>query len=381
MNVWKVATTALTILIFCMGQVDAKPGNGGGKPGGGGGSGCTGSEPKEPAIAYVTEWKRSGKGKNSVSTKDIMLASASGCDKYLLLIDAALQNTSHVSGLKTSLQGNAGVVAWYDTYKDPWALFYLEFTFDSDGNLFDSDGNLLIDPVVPQRFDSPDLNDIVEIDIQLSEFGEPIVAMTEWGNDDQEPEPNNFNRLTSVVNLRTGFYEVVSEGDCQVIANNDCYVPYLFSLAWNSSGDALYVGVRNSFTVNDQTGIARVRYVDGIWQPPEMIMLGVRDDAIIGQSISPGGVMAYRYDDGFLKGLRNIKIGLVDPDYCAGIICGKFDGEVGAIRQGGRLSWTSSGTLLFIPIGSGTILEYVDPINAVEGTLEIKGVSGFDAGF
>ena len=369
MNVWKAAITALTILIFCMGQVDAKPGNGGGKPGGKGRSGCTGSEPKEPAIAYATNWRG--------RTKDIMLASASGCDQYLLLSDAAQLTIKNVRGLKSSIRGNVGVVAWYDTENHPWALFYLEFTFDSIGNLFDSIGNPFIDPVVPQRYDSPDLNNIVEIDIRLSAGNEPLVAMTEWEVDNSDR--NNHQHLTSVVNLTTKAYEVVSDGSCQVAADNDCYLPYLYSLAWDPSGDAFYFGVRNSHTDNDQTGIARVEYDKG-WEQPEMIMLGETNDAIISQSISPGGEMAYQYDDGFRKSLRNIKIGLVDPDFCAAIICGKFDGEVGNIRQGASPSWTSSGTLLFSPVGSNAILEYVDPGDAIEGTLEIKGTSEFDAG-
>ncbi len=163
------------------------------------------------------------------------------------------------------------------------------------------------------------------------------------------------------------------------MSNNDCYLPYLFSLAWAPSGDSFYFGVRNSHTANDLAGIARVQYDNG-WGQPEMIMLGEINDAISSQSISPSGEMAYQYDDGFLKGLRNVKIGLVDPDFCAAVICGKFDGEVGNIRQGGSPSWTSSGTLLFSLVGSDAILEYVDPGDAIVGTLEIKGVSEFDAG-
>jgi len=106
----KAITAALTVLILCMGQVDAKPGNGGGKPGGGGEdppatTSCASNPSTFPAFAYT----RLNVKKRSVSSIDFYLSNAAGdCS---ILIHTADVDENEVD-LSYRQIGNNGVIAW-----------------------------------------------------------------------------------------------------------------------------------------------------------------------------------------------------------------------------------------------------------------------------
>ena len=110
MKFWKAIIAALTVLILCVGQVDAKPGNGGGKPGGGGedppaATSCASKSSTFPAFAYT----RLNAGKRSVSSIDFYLSNADGdCS---ILIHTANVNENEVD-LSYRQIGNYGVIAW-----------------------------------------------------------------------------------------------------------------------------------------------------------------------------------------------------------------------------------------------------------------------------
>lgn len=190
-----------------------------------GGDPCANNPSKDPAIVYLTvteQLERKG-----AYTRDIKLVSASGCDSYMLLDDAAewlpdiKQNRNvnrfirSVSHLRVSIRGDIGVAMWVDTYIRPWPLMVLWFEFDSTGNL-------TVAPAGPQRFDSPLGYDITHGEPLITTSGELIVAMIERF---APPDPP-ADWLTSVVNLTNGIHEIITSGNCQVQDDlGDCYIP------------------------------------------------------------------------------------------------------------------------------------------------------------
>jgi hypothetical protein len=111
------------------------------------GDSCETSTGKEPAIVYLTETEKTGPRKDFVYTRDLWLVSADGCVTTMLIDDAAqwLPDTKknegknrfieNVSDVRLVTSENHGVVSWIDNYEQPWMLEYLEFDFDSKGNI------------------------------------------------------------------------------------------------------------------------------------------------------------------------------------------------------------------------------------------------------
>jgi len=108
MKVWKVTITALAVLMVCMGQVNAKPGKGGGKPGGGepppAVNSCSDYASDFPAFAYTVQ-KSARKG---TSGTEFYLSNADGDCSILIY------TTSYVFNiwLKYTQVGNSGIIAW-----------------------------------------------------------------------------------------------------------------------------------------------------------------------------------------------------------------------------------------------------------------------------
>jgi len=110
MKVRKAAITASIILIISMGQVSAKPGNGGGKPGGGEEppvvTSCSDKTSAFPAFAY-TRLKTAKR--NSISGFDIYLSNADG-DCSVMVYSSSFGDKN--IDLTYRQIGNDGIIAW-----------------------------------------------------------------------------------------------------------------------------------------------------------------------------------------------------------------------------------------------------------------------------
>ena len=115
MKAWKVTTSSLLVLIICMGQVNAKPGNGGGKPGGEDPPAVTSCASFSSAFpAFVFNQVKLGR-KGTISGHDIFLSNKDGdCTVKL----ASTSDNSDQIDLKLKADSFSGMVVWRQTNDD-----------------------------------------------------------------------------------------------------------------------------------------------------------------------------------------------------------------------------------------------------------------------
>ena len=344
------------------------------------GGGCETSVEKEPAIVYLTETGKTGPRKDFVYTQDLMLASADGCLTTLLVEDAAqwLPDTKknegknrfieNVSDLRLVSSGNHGVVSWNDTYEAPWMLEYLEFDFDSEGNIF-------VTPDDKGSYVSSIGYLIVEQDIRILGNGDLLVAMI-------EKEDNGAPRRVVVVNLTTGEEQILSSGLCHYEApDGNCYTPWYYSLIWDPAGHAFYMDLRyRRADSHDENYLVRFEHEQASgWSVPQPIMTTVGTDPVQKQLLLEGvsldGLISYSYLQELPVNGSQFFGGILNPEVCIPALC---DGSDGIVAWDGHLGkWTADDTIL--SLDRGNLVEYLNPFLSTDKRILMRGVREFDS--
>lgn len=377
-----ISNLFIVTLVAASGAFAGPGGNGKGNGGGGGGGGgspppdpvCTGSEPKEPTIAYLTAEDSSG----ATITKDLYLSSDSGCDRYLLLenVDEKLSSGECIDctlWLSFATQGNMGVVSWanYDGFSR--AQLGVQFEFDSAGNVTPLSG-------FPQLFHlSEDGFEPWGPDVRFNASGEVELAFL-------DRDPTTIDRRLVVYNVTTGAREEVLSFGCVIPNDAGTCFEVTWPVFWSQNSDELYISViepvSNPTPGNHSRGLARVLKSSGGWAQPELLM--VNEGSVKFESVSSNGDLVYDYEEvlytnrGKVKGIRRA-FGVIDETACDLSVCSPFDGHDLAIERNGKgdLVLTPDGrALAFISSrgGEGYVQEYLEPFTSETGRRLIEGV-------
>lgn len=336
--------------------------------------GCESSVEKEPAIVYLTETEKTGPRKDYVYTRDLMLTSADGCHTTMLIDDAAqwLPDTKKNEGIDRHIEdvgklrlitsGNRGVVSWIDTYGDQWKLEYLEFDYDSEGNI-----HILPDSL---RFYLSNVDYlIVGQDIRILDNGD-LLAVT------IEKEENGASSRVMAVNLTTGEEQVLSSGSCHIEApDGNCFKPRYQGAVWDPSGQMFYTTLYN---VSDyptyQTYLVRYE-LDALnsWSGPRPIVttLGTSPTqrSLSLEGVSLDGLVSYEFTEELQPNGSQRLGGIIDPEICVTALCNGSDGVVA--WDGHRGVWTADDTIL--SFDNGNIVEYSDPIFSTNTIILVSG--------
>lgn len=341
---------------------------------------CTGFEPKEPEIAYLTALKKDGE----YETQDLYLSSASGCDRYLLLEDAAIKvpgdvyngqqqpgpYLAGVRGLRLDIEGDQGVVTWRNEEIELDRLYALRFTVYPTGVVAaDASGPSVV-------YVTPSGAEVQQADVRINGDNQLELLVLEGENIGAEI---GERRLVST-NVDTLETTVLMAGSCPAQdATSKCYMPDTFRPWWNEDGTAAFI---NLLTTDYWTAIGRLSRVEGVWQPAQVLMAD--DHQVSVKGIRSDGLMAYTHfqreyhRNGRVK--RSYKLAYsIDPAYCDIVSeCIPADGTLMSIDTTKYpMHWTRSGGFLFLETGPGvqrTIREYTDPLSGTVGSLEIQDV-------
>jgi len=311
---------------------------------------CSEPDPKEPTIAYLTEFDTSGE----VNTADIYLSNASGCEQTLLVDDAFqyLPDTKQNEGvnrfiksvrhLRYAVRGNRGIVTWIDSYQDPWVQVGIDFVFDTNGSIYPDSGG------PRQLYVSPEGHDILGSDVRINDQGEAVLVMMEYNLIDGL---NDSPRVVSVYNADSGEYEVIIAGDCPIQDDTaDCFVPRYGEIRWHPFGNEIYFSVENDFTLNDKKLIARIARADGVWlQPNLLIGLGPSDQGTQLGTVSAADLMTFLAESEITNKQGKIMgIGwgmyIIDIGECSEISCLPSDGVSFVTAERDPGVWTKDGS-------------------------------------
>jgi hypothetical protein len=344
---------------------------------------CTGSESKEPEIAYLTGVDTAG----DLDTQDIYLSSGTGCDQYLLVEDAALmvpddgdpkngfgEVLAAVTGLRVDVEARKGIVIWRDTAVRPIPLLAVEFDIDAAGSVIvDSPGPALIH--LPQ-----DDYNAYGADVRIGKGGEVELITVEYSPD------KTLWRLV-YVNATTGERIVLTDGNCPFEdSSGQCFRPSYTYAWWNESGTEVYFNPTQWPDANS-VALARIKRISGEWGPVEILMVHNAQVNVIG--IRSDGLLAYEWLHYTPR--RNGRTDFndtywvaatIDPELCVTFECSPTDGlEMAADANKYPRGWTRSGGMLFIETGPGAqrnIWEYSDPFTGAVGSLRIENVDRFE---
>lgn len=324
---------------------------------------CNGSESKEPVIAYLTGLEING----DYETQDLMLSSASGCDHYLLLENAAMKtrfkgrkNTNYylvgVRGLRLDIEGSNGIATWRDEELEIDRLIGLRFTVSSTGTVTPDAGG-------PEAiYFAPSGSTVRTADVRFNDLGQVELLVME----DAGPGGTYDQRSLVYFNVDTFEMAVLMTGDCAVQdASSNCYFSSEPPM-WNDDGTEAYLGVDRLPLDVAGMAIARVNRVDGTWQPPGILM--VHDGWVTVVGVRADGLLTYEGSD-----VRSI-----DPNLCVQSECSVYDGVLMPVDWAKYPRyWTPGGSLLFIDTGPGAqrnIHEYSAPFTGEIGPLMIPDV-------
>jgi hypothetical protein len=379
-----MSITILTLCLFLAPTLFAAKGGGKGKPPTepppDEETPCETSVEKEPAIVYLTATEKTGPRKDFVYTRDLMFASADGCHTTMLIEHAAqwLPDTKknegkdrfivNVSGVRLVTYGNHGVVSWYNTYQQPWTLEYLEFDFDSEGNIFlPLDGQ--------QSYSSSIGYLIVEQDIRILENGD-LLAVTLEKKDNEDP------RRIVVVNLTTGNEQVLSSGVCHYTDPlGNCYKPRYGNLIWDPIGQMFYVDLTYiPEGLGYQKTIVRYEFEQTIgWSGPQPIVTTIGADPfqqdLTINGVSLDGLISYTFLQDLPNNGAERLAGILDPENCISVICNGVDGVIEGADYFG--AWTAEDTIL--SKDNENLVEYPDPFSSSDTRILIRNIHSFDS--
>lgn len=333
---------------------------------------CTGDEPKEPTIAYVTGLDTSG----DIWTGDLYLSSASACDQYLLVEDAAqlLPDNNQipqddrfiqwVDFLRFTVRGNTGVVTWIDGSQGRSDVMGLVFDFDSSGTI-----TLRFRDPVALYSAAGDLR-LRHQDVRIDENGDVELILLERSFD-------GTSRRVSTYNVSSGAQTTLMSGNCEVQGNEDCFVPSLY-VFWGADGNEVIVEIANVFTANDKKGLASMRRVAGTWQQPKLLL--ATTTSFLPWDVSRAGLMLLWYEETIVNKRGkptgwNRVAGVLDLLDCESLPCSIADTlPIPALSGMNRnYVWTSGGSILAydgVNTGqNGFLEEYLYPFTTGEGRL------------
>jgi len=331
---------------------------------------CSGFESKEPSIAFLTGADTNGE----IETKDLYLSSESGCDQYLLAEDVVQYMPEGriwikmVTWLRLSVRDNVGVVTWIGGSETTNSIMGLLFEFDSNGNIFP-------DPAGPSQFYAPPEGLYNwHADVRINANGEIELVIYD------RPKPYGTGRQLSVYNVNTSTRDLLLSGNCPITDDTaDCY-EVMQGIYWNRYGDEIYFRVKNSFTTNDKWSVARISLLNGVWGPPELVMIPEALISLEIQDVSLDGVMLYQlYSSvtnkrGKITGERRT-LGTLDLAVC-GVLnpCSLSEGtDLPALIKFHFIAWTANGSVLVVNSGQNNnfIQEYSNPYTGTVGGLRI----------
>ena len=344
---------------------------------------CTGIEDKEPTIAYLTDSELV----DGISTADIYLSTASGCDQYLLIEDASqfLPDTKqnegqnrfikNVSALRFTTHENRGWVVWVDYYQEPSPIIGLEVEFDDLGNVT----TVSPEPVI--LYQSSENYDVLYVDVRANDSGQFEIVLL-------EKLIGASDRKLSLLNIDIKQKELIISGRCLVIDElGACYSFRYGYPRWGYVDDEVYVSLSNESDI-DYSIITRITKVNEIWGSPVVVMAGDANEleTSLG-AISATGLMTYASlreitnKRGRVTG-REREFWLIDLQTCLESSCMVSDG----VKIGGPdenmyyTEWSKDERLLFMHISGSTyeIREYFNPLDEVYGPLRIEGVQDWD---
>jgi hypothetical protein len=330
-------------------------------------TGCNGSEPKEPVVAYLTALAPDG----DYETQDLYLSSASGCDQYLLLEDASVKvpgdiiNNEQEPGsylvgvrdLRLDIEGNEGVVMWRDREIEIDRLYTLRFTISPTGAVTPDAGGPGVVYVAPSgAFVTPS-------DIRITSDGEMELLVQEAVRSGGEIVERRLVHV-KVTATTMDALELLA-GSCPVRdeSSNCFYLDQGFRPWWNEDGSLAYI---NLYSTDGDTAIGRLNRVANVWQPAKVLMTHESQISIIG--IRSNGLLAYEWLNYVTRrnGRTNFNetrwyvASIEDPDACTVFECVPSDGTLMAVDADKHpRGWTRNGSLLF-----------------AIGTLEIPDVAG-----
>ncbi len=351
---------------------------------------CTGLEDPSPEIAYLTALTLDG----DYETQDLYLSSASGCDQYLLLEDAAVKVPGDVyngqqepgpylwgvRGLRLDVEGDQGVVIWRDEEFEIDRLYALSFDISPTGGV-------TADPSGPVPiFFAPAGAEVHWADVRFNSANEiELVVRIGYRSGGELVE-----RQLVYANATTMESIALMTGDCPVRdAASNCYIPDAFRPWWSEDGSEVYVNLYDP--VNFVTAIGRVQKGAQGWADPvtEVLMTNESQVTIIGlkppSAAWPSGLLAYLWLNYVerKKGRTNFKetqsfASSIEPGSCSPTECVPTDGyplavDTKLVPQG----FLRDGGMLFIDVGPGAqrnIGAYSDPFTGVIGPLEIPDV-------
>lgn len=311
---------------------------------------CTSDKPEVPTIAYLTAMEPTG----DLYTADLMLASDSGCDQYLLLEGAEQEIRPSggglgevlfdVSDLRLDFEANIGIVIWRDrsATTGPRELNALKFSFNGS--------DVMIDPLGPQVLHvPPDDWRPYRGDIRINESGGVELVQTE------KPVGIDTRRLV-YINIEPDGEEtrqVLAEGDCPILdAAGSCFRLGTFWSLWNNEGDTVFF-TSNQWPDESQYAITRIRRTAEGWQDPEVLMkheYGIEVDGVRND-----GLIAFRrHELVFHKNgrvLENRRVAaVIDPNDCHPVECLASDGYeivISGEHPHHPGQWTRDGGMLY----------------------------------
>jgi hypothetical protein len=348
---------------------------------------CTGDEPKEPEIVYLSAVDSSGE----IDTQDIYLSSASGCDQYLLVEDAGQIGSTGtgsdpkvgqtliagVLGLRLDFEGSKGIVVWRDNAHTPSPLLGIRFAQNQYGSIVaDTPGPELL-------YLPPDDYSAYYADVRINDLGEAEVVVVE------RDIISGDGRLV-YFNADTGHRAQLIEGGCTIrdAAGTCLIVGGITRPWWNEDGSLVYF---NPYTVPEATdsviAMARIERNATGWQPPQVLM--TNNDSIQVLGIRPDGLLAYEWflhtvsRNGRRTDYKNTYfiVATIDPELCTTFECSTLDGqEMAADPDAFPRGWTRDGGMLFIDYLSSQvhIRAYSDPQSGAIGALDIADTDRYE---
>lgn len=342
---------------------------------------CTGSEPRNPEIVYLTAFDMT----QEIHTQDIYLSTGSGCDQYLLLDDAVEllptdggprgingEYLKAVTGLRLDVEGNVGVVTWTNTALNPSPQMGILFSFDSLGNVVVEQGG------ASEIYSSEVGADVKNADVRFNDLDQLELIVVER----LPGEP--FNRFV-VFNPDTKAFLALGPTSCVTSdKNGNCYPDTFGHVHWSNNGDQIYF---QSFSPQlSRYALARFQNIGGIWQQGEVLVTHQFDLQFRG--VSSTGILAYRYYEQETnkrgKVLNRIfYTAVINPGDCESFECSPAQGTHLALdikRHSG--GWTNSGGLLFLDVQAvdkANIREYSNPITGETSDLNIVDVDYYES--
>jgi hypothetical protein len=335
--------------------------------------GCTGDEPKEPAIAFVGAAYTVDE--NLVS--DLYLASESGCEETMIAeaVDVTNPDTHEavrsVVWLRLSTNNGAGVLSWTDM----GAVAGFRFEYDAVGNV-------LLQSAMPQVFYQPDVNrEVWGADVRFSAANEAELVM-------REREIGGGNGQLIILNLDSDISETLISGDCPVLDPDGMCLKLTWPAFWGRS-DEIYINLTaiesaDPYGRDKRHAIARITRVEGVWGEP--VLMVFNEGALKLESVSATGVLVLDYEEvqrsknGRVRGLRRA-FGAIHVSECESSLCSPLDGVDLAIDRDGKgyLVFTPDGRALVLDtVNRGqeaVIMEYSDPFAAGSSRILIEAVN------